>query len=163
MSALPEVVMATVDGKPDTIAVGWNAETWDTAGSTALDGGAITDRRRLLLIDPEDDEFAEALAGAYNAGTIDNGSAGFTIAANPDRMAQALRTLAQPVSPEPLRPQVRVRTTGRVRALAPRTRWWARVMIDDDLVEWATGGVQLPWLELTTIEGFEIHPEGWSA
>lgn len=148
MTALPEVVVATVDGEPDSVAVGWNSETWDTAVSTALDGGAITDRRPLLLIDPEDREQVERLTGALvHAGSGRNDT-------NHWREVQtALRSLVQPPTPEP---------TGLGAVVVSDDKPFTRMARQGETPWIGEGGLRFSWAQVVHIGPVEEKSAGWS-
>jgi hypothetical protein len=105
VSALPEVVMATVRGVPDVVLVrtGDKRELWASlqvgVGVDSMKWHSaehITDRRPLVLIDPEDAEQVKVLTAALDKTVI-------TLAASSGwpQVQAALRSLAQPTPPEP--------------------------------------------------------------
>ncbi len=104
MSALPEVVRATVRGVPDVVVFQHADGTWFEPGADYglrfTPDERVTDRRPLVLIDPEDCT-RQALEIAQHAGDATGVRPGTDIAHIRRAVEDALRSLAQPAPPEP--------------------------------------------------------------
>lgn len=157
MSGLPEVVMATVRGQGPRVAVRYDTRAekgWYCPTGRAIFylDGEVTDRRPLLLIDPEDATQVRALVDAWTQ-VADSGPLPDQPMSFPDlRMRAALRTLAQPATPEP---------TGLGAVVAGRDgRRWTRIVAQNHIDKrWATTSYVGTWAE---VDAVEVLRAGWS-